>query len=220
MTPKVSWFVALLSLVPLQAQYAGTVSVRQLRTKLAPRVERLVSASSQALTNGNLEKGIALLESAAKSDPSSAEIHHDLGVLYLQSGAAEKARCAFQKSLESHPHWTPALTGMSLSLYSLGDVRGAEFAARRAVDVEPRRRQAQLALGLALVSQGKHTPEALTQLRSAASEFPEARMFAAEVLLHQGALDEARDEIAAYLKSGHPDLRAQAEQWLHLVTLD
>ncbi len=220
MSPKVSWLALLFTLVPAYSQSPGTVSVRQLQTKVAPRVERLVSASSEAVAQGNLERGVEYLEKAARAEPASAAIHHDLGVLYLRIGDAGKARIAFSKSLETDPGWPAALTGISLSLYSLGDAPGAELAARRAVEIDPRRRQSQFALGMALASQGKYKDETLQHLRSASGEFPEARVFAASVLLHQGAIDEARNEVLLYLQSGQVELREIAQEWLRLLTLE
>ena len=75
-------------------------------------------------------------------------------------------------------------------------------------------------LGWSLRAQLRFSKEALLALQSAAREYPEAHLAAADVLIHQGSLEDARQEVEAYLASGSADQKFLAEAWLRLLTIE
>jgi tetratricopeptide (TPR) repeat protein len=95
----------------------------------------------------------------------------------------------------------------------------AEASARKALEIAPADRRANLMLGWSLTAQLRYSKEALAALQAAAREYPEAHLAAADVLIHLGSLVDARREVQVYLTSGNTDQKGLAEAWLKLLTI-
>jgi predicted Zn-dependent protease len=118
------------------------------------------------------------------------------------------------------PKSAAARVNVSYALLSENHLQQAEWAARESVSLDPTNAQAQLILGWTLARQYRYTAEALDYLRRAARAYPVAHLGAADVLVHQGSLDQARAEVEAYLATGAKDYHRAAENWLKILTLD
>jgi tetratricopeptide (TPR) repeat protein len=118
------------------------------------------------------------------------------------------------------PKSAVARVNVSYALLSENRLQQAEWAARESVALDPTNAQAQLILGWTLAREYRYTAEALDSLRRAARSYPVAHLGAADVLVHQGSLDQARAEVEAYLATGAKDYHRAAETWLKLLTLD
>jgi Flp pilus assembly protein TadD len=207
----------LLSLITITAQ---TVPLEQLSHRVPASATREYRASKKALEEGKLEESIAHCRKALETDPDNASAHNDLGVLYLNDGQTEKARSEFQQTVALQPGMAMAYINESFALLALDRPGDAEFAARKALEIAPGDRRANLMLGWSLRVQFRYSKEALLNLQSAAREYPEAHLAAADVLIHEGSLAGARKEIKAYLASGSDDQKPLAESWLRLLTIE
>jgi tetratricopeptide (TPR) repeat protein len=163
---------------------------------------------------------IAHCQKALETDPENASAHNDLGVLYLNDGQLEKARTEFQRAAVLQPKLAIAYINASFALLALGRPGDAEQSARKGLEILPVDRRANLMLGWSLRAQLRFSKEALLALQSAAREYPEAHLAAADVLIHQGSLEDARQEVQAYLASGSADQKSLAEAWLRLLTIE
>lgn len=199
---------------------AQTVSVDQLTHRVPETAAREYRASTKALEKGNLEESIAHCRKALLTDPDNASAHNDLGVLYLNDGQMEKARAEFERAAGLQPGMAMAHINRSFALLALDRPGDAEASARKALEIAPNDRRANLLLGWSLRAQFRFSREALQSLQSAAREFPEAHLAAADVLIHDGSLTGARKEIEAYLASGSTDEKPLAESWLRLLTIE
>ena len=117
-----------------------------------------------------------------------------------------------------NPKSSAARVNLSYAYLSQNRLQQAEWTARESLELDPANAQAQLVLGWTLAREYRYTAEALDHLRHAAVAYPVAHLGAADVLVHQGALPEARAELQAYLASSAKDYRTAAENWLKVLT--
>jgi Tfp pilus assembly protein PilF len=132
----------------------------------------------------------------------------------------EKAVEHTQHALKMDPRNPAAWVNLALLHLNAGRPSAAESAARRATELAPDNRRAHLILGWTLAVSHVYSAESLASLRKAAREFPEARLAAADVLLHQGDMDGSRKEVETYLRSGETEYREVAASWLRLLTFE
>jgi Tfp pilus assembly protein PilF len=196
-----------------------TISIEQLSHRVPASAAREYAASVKALETGDIRRSIEHCQKAIEADPDNASAHNDLGVLYLDSGRPEEALSEFRRAIALQPRLTAALVNASFASLTLGHSQDAETFARGALGISGSDHHAHLLLGWSLVSQFRFTSAALDSLRIAEREFPEARLAAADVLVHQGSFDSARAEVEAYLATGNEEYRALAQSWLRLLTL-
>jgi len=199
---------------------AQTIPIEQLVHKVPATAAREYRASTKALEKGRLEESIAHCRKALEADPENAAAHNDLGVLYLNEDQAEKARAEFERAAALQPGMAMAHINESFALLALDRPGDAELSARKALEIAPNDRRANLLLGWSLAAQFHFSKEALRSLQSAAREYPEAHLAAADVLIHDGSLAGARKEVEAYLASGNADQKSLAEDWLRLLAFE
>jgi Flp pilus assembly protein TadD len=196
-----------------------TIPIEQLAHRIPASAAREYRASEKALENGKSEESIAHCRKALEADPDNASAHNDLGVLYLNDGRMEQARLEFQQATTLQPKLAMAHVNHSFALLAVDRPSDAEASARKALQIVPNDRRANLLLGWSLTAQFHYSKEALLSLQLAAREYPEAHLAAADVLIHEGSLDSARKEIEAYLASESTEQKPLAEAWLRLLTV-
>jgi Flp pilus assembly protein TadD len=194
--------------------------MEQLAHRVPASAAKEYRASMKALEKGKLDESIAHCRKALETDPENASAHNDLGVLYLNDGQTEKARAEFRQAAVFQPGMAMAHINESFALLALDRPGEAESSVRRALEIVPNDRRAKLLLGWSLAAQFHYSKEALVSLRSAAHEYPEAHLAAADVLIHDGSLADARKELEAYLAAGIADQKSRAEGWLRLLTVE
>jgi Flp pilus assembly protein TadD len=211
----------LASLAIFAAWSAGqTISIEQLSHQVPASAAREYRASTKALQNGKLDESIAHCRKALETDPENASAHSGLGILYLNDGQTEKARAEFQRAAALQPGMAMAHVNESFALLALGRPGDAESSARKALEIAPSDPRSNLLLGWSLTAQFQYSSEALSSLRTAAREYPEAHLAAADALVHNGSLAAARKEVEAYLASGSTEQKSLAEAWLRFLTVE
>jgi len=199
---------------------AQTVTAEQLTHRVPAGAAREYRASLQALIKGDLARSIAHCRKAIESDPGNASAHNDLGILYLQSNKTEEALREFERAVSLQPGWGMPHINASYAALALDRPREAESSAQRAIEISRNNHRAHLLLGWSLVAQYRYSNAALESLRIAEREFPEAHLAIADVLMHQGSLAAARDEVEKYLATKDPEHKPLAEAWLRMLTMD
>lgn len=193
----------------------GTVSAQSLlRGPVPGKAAKEFQRSQTAFEKGDMQGSIEHLEKAIRIYPDYSEAHINLGARYNVLQQQERAAAEFRKAIEIEPNSSMAHYDLSLSLFLLRRYVEAENAARRAVELAPHYLRARYALGLILTATGRVTPEALESLRLAATEFPKARLVAAQALERRGEPREAAAELKAFLSTGDSTQRKQVESWL------
>lgn len=195
---------------------AQSVSVRQMLipSKAAKELKR----SEDAFRAGDVQTSVQHLERAIQIHPDYLEAHNNLGSRYIHLGQYEKAVAELQKAIAIDPQVANPYQNLGAAFALLRRYLEAETAVRRAMELNPHSVQCRYLLGRVLALEEKNTPEAVSLLRQAASEFPNARLVLASVLLKQGAADQAIAELRSYLKSPQAEKKQEVECWLAHLT--
>lgn len=170
--------------------------------------------SQTALSSGDVRASAVHLEKALHIYPGYLEAHNDLGSRYFELKEYEKAAAEFQKAIDIDPRMSQPYNNLSVALFLLQRYPGAEAAARRALDLDPQNSTARYMLGCVLATQKRSPSEAMEMLRRTEDEFPDARLLLAQVLLRQGAVDEAKYELRSYLNVPGVEKKQRVECWL------
>lgn len=192
----------------------GVVSVGKMLHPIPDKAEKEFRRSQKALSAGQAEESLKHLERAVQISPNYVEAHNNLGARYLMLGQQEEAIKEFQKTIALDPALAKAHSNLSVALMMRHRYPEAEAAARRALELEPGSAPPSYVLGQALTLQQKNIPEALENLRKSARQYPKAHLVIAQLLVRQGAMEEAANELREYLRSGNPEQKQQVESWL------
>lgn len=189
-----------------------TVSKRELL--IPPNAMKELQRSQSAFLAGDVRASAKHLEKALQIYPHYLEAHNTLGSRYIGLGEYEKAVAEFQKAVDLDPRVTQPFNNLSVALFLLQRYADAEIAARRALELDPHNSTARYMLGCVLATEKRNPSEAMELLRQTEVEFPDARLLLAKVLIRQGAVDEAKNELHKYLEVPGVEKKQKVECWL------
>ncbi len=205
--------------LPMQPRPAsGTVSIARLSHRVPRGAVQAFQKAAKAQKKGDTAHAIALLEGAVKTDSQFFEAQNNLGALLLAQGDYERSRQSFERAVALDPSSALAQCNLGMALLALNQADSAEQAARSALRIDPTLKAARFLLGKSLTQQRKAPAEALSNLRDAQDAYPDARIVVASLLVSQGRIVEARDEMRDYLRSGATRFRRTAELFLTQAT--
>ena len=198
------------------APVGDTVSVRNLQMPATAIKE--FRRSEKCVGAGDFSCAVHHLQKALKVDPQFAEAHNNLGASYLQLSRYQDAIGEFEAAIALDEKMVAPYRNMSLGYFLLRRYAEAETAARQALTLSPEQKAAQYSLGRALAAQGSTSPEAEQLLRTSLSEFPDARLSLAQVLMNRCANLDAAAELRTYLvsKEVEPETRRKVQAWIDL----
>lgn len=107
-----------------------------------------------------------LYETTIARNPNAWLAHHNLAILYANSGRVAEAAEMERKVLQLHPNYALAENNLGDDLIRLGRTAEAIPHLRRAVELQPNYAVAHCNLGLALAAEG-HTSEAIQHFETA-----------------------------------------------------
>ena len=197
-------------------QLGETVSLRDLR--IPPKAVKELQRSQDALKSGDVVSSARHLEKALQIYPDCLEAHNNLGARYIDLQEYEKAAAEFQRAIAIDPRVPQPWNNLSVAFFLQQRYRDAEAAARRALNVAPQLPMARYMLGAILATERRDPEEAMELLRQTKSEFPDARLLLAEILLRRGAVGEAEEELRGYLALPGLPKRQNVERWLARLT--
>ena len=189
-----------------------SVSTRELL--IPPKAAKELRRSQTALRTGDIRSSAQHLERALQIYPHYLEAHNNLGSRYIELHEYEKAAAEFQKAIDLDPRIVQPFNNLSVALFLRQRYRDAEAAARRALDLDPHNSTAQYMLGCVLATEKRNPSEAIELLRQTEVEFPDARLLLAQILLRQGVVNEAKNELHSYLKVPGVEKKQKVECWL------
>ena len=193
-----------------------SISMGELR--IPPKAVKEIQRSQTALRSGDVRSSAAHLERALQIYPQSLEVHNNLGSRYIELHEYEKAAVEFQKAIEIDPRVMQPFSNLSVAYFLLQRYADAEAAVRRALDLDPHRPTSRYMLGCILATEKRNPLEAMDMLRQTKSEFPDARLLLAEILLRRGAMNEAKSELRDYLAVPGAEKKQNVERWLARLT--
>jgi tetratricopeptide (TPR) repeat protein len=189
-----------------------TVSTRELL--VPPKALKELQRSQSALFSGDVRSSALHLEKALHIYTGYLEAHNKLGARYFDLQEYEKAAVEFQKAINIDTRMSQPYNNLSVALFLLRRYPDAEIAARRALDLDPQSSTTRYMLGCVLATEKRSSSEAIEMLRQTEGEFPDARLLLAQVLLRQGAANEAKKELRNYLNVPGVEKKQRVECWL------
>jgi tetratricopeptide (TPR) repeat protein len=176
-----------------------TVSTRELL--IPSKAMKELQRSETALHSGDVRSSAQHLEKALQIYPHYLEAHNNLGSRYIELHEYEKAAAEFQKAIDLDPRIMQPFNNLSVALFLLQRYPDAEAAAHRALDLDPHNSTAQYMLGSVLATERRNPSEAMELLHQTEVEFPDSRLLLAQILVRQGDVNEAKNELRNYLKA-------------------
>jgi tetratricopeptide (TPR) repeat protein len=146
--------------------------------------------------------------------PPKAMAHNSLASRDIELHEYEKAAAEFQKATDLDSRVMQPFNNLSVALFLLHRYPDAEIAARSALDLDPHNSTAQHMLGCVLATENRKPSEAMELLRQTEVEFPDARLLLAQILLRQGAVNEAAKQLHEYLRVPGVEKKQKVECWL------
>ena len=206
-------FVPVVAVDPSRLPKPGdTVSTRELF--IPSKAIKELQRSQTALHSGDIRSSAQHLEKALQIYPHYLEAHNNLGSRYIELHDYEKAAAEFHKAIDLDPRIMQPFNNLSVALFLLQRYPDAEAAARRALDLDPHNSTAQYMLGCILATEKRNPSEAMELLHRTEVEFPDARLLLAQILLGQGVVNEAKNELNSYLKVPGVEKKQKVECWL------
>ncbi len=129
---------------------AGTVTRNRLLRRVPGAARKEFDRGGKAALKGLTDDSIQHLRKALSVYPDYMEAHNDLGVRYLQRGDFETAAGEFQQATRLEPGDPGPVSNLALAWLALRRYSDAEFAAQRALALDPGFRSAQRVLSLVL----------------------------------------------------------------------
>ena len=204
------------SLVPVDPsrlpKAGDTISTHELL--IPQKALKEIQRSQNALQSGDTRSSAQHLEKALQIYPNYLEGHNGLGARYIELREYEKAAAEFQKAIDIDPRVMPPVNNLSVALFLLQRYPEAEAAARRAHDLDLHNPTARYMLGAILAAENRNPEEAMEMLRQTRSEFPDARLLLAKILVRRGNVEEAKRELRDYLLLPDVEKRQNVERWL------
>jgi Tfp pilus assembly protein PilF len=111
-----------------------------------PQSEKLFAAGVQALKAGQLDEAEKTFLQLLRQGGKASFVHHNLGIVYQQQNAHEKALWQFREAIRLQPDFGEARLLIGYSLLSLGKTAEAGRELERAVKLLPDQPQARLQL--------------------------------------------------------------------------
>jgi Tfp pilus assembly protein PilF len=108
--------------------------------------EKLFAAGVQALKAGQLDEAEKTFLQILRQGGKASVVHHNLGIVYQQQSAHEKAVLQFREAIRLQPDFGEARLLIGYSLLSLGKTAEARRELERAVKLLPDQPQARLQL--------------------------------------------------------------------------
>jgi tetratricopeptide (TPR) repeat protein len=184
----------------------------------------VVLAASAAIAQPRLngleipEQATVSMQSLAHHAPAAARKAYRKAARAVAEDNLPDAIDQLETGLASDPENADAHSDAGVLYTMMGNPEKAISHFEKALKINPKASGASLLLGLSMVALQRYTDAALRPLERVKLSFPEARMALADIHLHQGKLEKAREELNAYMATGHNAYRRIAEAWLQMTT--
>ncbi|MBB3268529.1 tetratricopeptide (TPR) repeat protein [Azospirillum sp. OGB3] len=160
-----------------------------------PQAWRNLGDAFQSQGDAGTPQAVQALRRAARLDPGSAEVHHDLGVVLRRAGQLDEAVDSLLHAIAVKADLAPAHMNLGNTLLERGDDAAARASLRRALALTPASPEHWYNFGNALYAHGDPLRALHAYRRSARLGLALARLRVATVLSELGRLAEAEGEL-------------------------
>lgn len=165
-------------------------------------LETEVRLGTYLAESGNPAAAVEVLEDAAREAPSDAEALNALGIAYARAGRRDDARKTFERILAANPRDVQAYENLG-TLHLGHDMKVAEAAFTRALEVAPSSSRAHAGLGVVAVNAGRRN-DAIAHWARAVQLDPrnfDALFNLTTELLNAGRVAEARPYAEQFVRT-------------------
>jgi Flp pilus assembly protein TadD len=149
-------------------QYDKAIEQFEQARQIAPSDIRLARLEARALReNGDLDRGVTLLEGALKQDDKQPAAYIALAELYLESGRLSQALTVLDRAAARLPEDTTVAYGIGNLLESQKHYVEAERVFKRLLATDPNHVQALNSLGYMLAERGERLQESIEYIKRA-----------------------------------------------------
>ena len=151
---------------------------------------------------GRGDEAVAVLEAAAKAEPTFFAARFDLGTALMQQGDLERAVAVYRALVEADPGNAEAFYNLGLALKQKDDFAGAETELRHAMRLDSTLPEPPFTLGVVLWQTGR-ADEAVTlesAKRSRKADYAEAHYMLGVLLKQLGNMNEAIGQFRTAVK--------------------
>lgn len=219
--PKLGTGYGLLGdLASARRQPAAAIDAYRQAHKVEPSVGTALALINSLGAQGQVQEARNVADAWLKANPADGQIQRALANLLARTGDFARAKLAYEAVVKQTPDDVEALNNLANVHLRLKDTRSAISTAEQAVSKAPTNPIVIDTLGWALF-EGGQTDAALAKLRDArlrAPSNPDIRYHLASVLVKQGKLTEARDELTTALRD-YPHFESQVAAKALLATL-
>jgi len=179
-------------------------------------INRLQSSSATILRNkdGILKQAEEECKRALEADPSLADAHLTLGLVYKDQGRMDEAVSELQAALKLDPKFSEALVAMGMIKITKNDLDSASEDFKEAIALNTANSTAHYGLGRIYLKQG-HVDEAIRELNTSLYQFPNS----APVREALGAAYELQGNTVAAVREYQESIRIKPENPLAYVRL-
>lgn len=169
--------------------------------------DRDLARARELVREGRVEEAIQRYQRIIERNPKHLKARHNLGVLYDETGAHDRAVDQLEAALAVEPENIGVLTNLGTALASEGHFEEAERILRRAQRIAPEDTEVRAALGILFYRRGLYV-QAEAELRWVCErerEHGPAHYYRGEALNRLGRIDEALDSLerASRLQPGN-----------------
>jgi Tfp pilus assembly protein PilF len=154
---------------------------------------------------GQSKLAVDLQQRAVQSDPDSAVVHYNLGLILMKQQSNAEAIREFKEASYIDPTWVLPYIQKAFLYIQLQDYIDAESVSKEAIRLDPSQRSVHLILAIALYNQDKN-PEALRSVENVLqidSDDVIARFYEARILNNLGENNMASSILQQLLKSAN-----------------
>jgi tetratricopeptide (TPR) repeat protein len=196
----------------------SVVTVQELSHHVPVKARKEMEKAEKARAGKLADEAITHYKQVILIDPEYVAARNNLAVIYLSRSNAKLALEQLEEAIKIDPRNPALFTNLTIAYHALHQLHDAERTARMAIDLDRAGTEPPMLLGMVLAEQRKFTEEALRCFRWSVANYPVAHLFAANILMTQGNLRDAKSEIESYLASSQQENREMAVKWLAEVT--
>ena len=113
------------------------IPVRTFAEILDKTVNEYHQKANEEQAKGNLEQALAYYSKALSLGLKDPKVYNDVGILYEQLGAGNRARDYYREAIQFNPQYLPAYTNLAYSYLEEGDTQTARVYFRKRLEKAP-----------------------------------------------------------------------------------
>lgn len=194
---------------------------QQTNQKMTPALASALKEALNSQQNGQIDKAITAYQAILRNAPHQSDVHHLLGIAWLQNGEPEKAEHHIREALALHGDHPGYYKNLGLALHEQKKYRESIGAFEKSLSMQPDSLTVIINLGRAhsLLGNHKKSAEYVEKAFALAPDNNTIILAKADLFLFEGKMDEAKKLYKKLTKDKHFRVGALVRiiQYLHKI---